>query len=267
MTCSCCGTDRSWSVAVRGRTPGDSRSWRACRAAPSGGGPGLLGAKVARVEAREAEGRAIVTVERIAGRSGAVSVGYSTFAFPASEGSATAGADFAPVQGRLTWADGDDSEREIVVPLIADASGVEQPETFEVQLNDVQGGGLALDRATVNILGDAFPAGMFRIEARAAFREDEGSVLVIVHREDYRQGDVSVLVGVTGGTAQEGSDYRFPAPVRLTWRDGECGRQDRRYRPRERLQQGVPGNDRGFPVRRNRRRADRHDQISDRRHQ
>lgn len=187
----------------------------------SGGGPGLLGAKVARVEAREAEGRAIVTVERIAGRSGAVSVGYSTFAFPTSESWATAGADFAPVQGRLTWADGDDSEREIVVPLIADASGVEQPETFEVQLNDVQGGGLALDRTTVNILGDAFPAGMFRIEARAAFREDEGSVLVIVHRQDYNQGEVSVLVGVTGGTAQEGSDYRLPTPVRLTWRDGD----------------------------------------------
>ena len=150
-----------------------------------------------------------------------MSVGYSTFAFPASEGSATAGADFTPVQGRLTWADGDDSEREIAVPIIADASGAEQPETFEVQLNDVQGGGLALDRATVNILGDAFPAGMFRIEARAVFREDEGSVLVIVHREDYSQGEVSVLVRVTGGTAQEGSDYRFPAPVRLTWRDGE----------------------------------------------
>ena len=53
---------------------------------------------------------------------------------------------------------------------------------------------------------------MFRIEARAAFREDEGGVLVIVHREDYSQGEVSVLVGVTGGTAQAGSDYGFPLP-------------------------------------------------------
>jgi MYXO-CTERM domain-containing protein len=187
----------------------------------SGGGPGLLGAKIARVEAREAEGRAIVAVERIAGRSGAVSVGYSTFAFPASDSTATAGADFTPVQGRLTWADGDDSEREIVVPLIADASGAERPETFEVRLNDVQGGGLALDRTTVDIVGDAFPAGMFRIEARSVFRESEASVLVIVHREDYSKNDVSVLVSVTGGTAQAGSDYRFAAPVRLTWRDGE----------------------------------------------
>jgi MYXO-CTERM domain-containing protein len=181
----------------------------------------LLGAIFGRVEAREAEGHAIVTVERIAGRTGAVSIGYSTFAFPASDTAAIAGADFTPVQGRLTWADGDYSERQIVVPLIAETGGVERTEAFEVRLDDARGGGLALDRATVNIVGDASPAGMFRIEARSAFREEEGSVLVIVHREDYRKGEVSVLVSVTGGTAQAGSDYRFPAPVRLTWRDGE----------------------------------------------
>jgi uncharacterized delta-60 repeat protein len=187
----------------------------------SGGGPGVLGAKFGSIEAREAEGRAIVTVERIAGRTGAVSVGYSTFAFPASDGTATAGVDFTPVQGRLTWADGDDSERQIVVPLIADASGVERQENFEVRLDDAMGAGLALDRATVNIVGDAYPAGMFRIEARSPYREEEGSMLVIVHRDEYSKGEVSVLVSVTGGSAQEGSDYRFPAPVRLTWRDGE----------------------------------------------
>jgi MYXO-CTERM domain-containing protein len=64
---------------------------------------------------------------------------------------------------------------------------------------------------------------MFRIEARSQFAENEGSVLVIVHREDYNKGEVSVLVRVTGGTAQEGSDYQLPTPVRLTWRDGEGG--------------------------------------------
>jgi uncharacterized delta-60 repeat protein len=187
----------------------------------SGGGPGLLGVKFASVEAREAEGRAIVTIERIAGRSGAVSVSYSTFAFPASEYTATAGTDFTPVQGLLTWADGDDSEREIVVPLIAESSGTERGETFEVRLDDAGRGGLALDRAMVNIVGDAFPAGLFRVEARSAYRESEASVVVIVHREDYSKGSVSVLVSVTGGTAQQGADYRFPAPVRLTWGDGE----------------------------------------------
>lgn len=187
----------------------------------SGGGPGLLGVKFGSVEAREAEGRAIVTVERIAGRSGPVSVGYSTFAFPVSDGTATAGADFTPVQGRLTWTDGDDSDREIVVPLITEPNGVERLETFEVRLDAAERGGLALDRATVKITGDAFPAGMFSIEARLAFRESEPSVLVIVHREEYSKGEVSVLVSVTGGTAQAGDDYRFSAPERLTWRDGE----------------------------------------------
>jgi uncharacterized delta-60 repeat protein len=188
----------------------------------SGSGPGLLGVKFGSVEAREADGRAIVTVERIAGRSGPVSVSYSTFAFPASEYTATAGADFTPVQGLLTWADGDDSEREIVVPLIAESGGTERGENFEVRLDAAGRGGMALDRATVHIVGDAFPAGLFRVEARSAYRESEASVVVIVHREDYSKGTVSVLVSVTGGTAQQGADYRFPAPVRLTWGDGEA---------------------------------------------
>jgi hypothetical protein len=64
---------------------------------------------------------------------------------------------------------------------------------------------------------------MFSIEARPAFAENESSVLVIVQRQDYSQGEVSVLVGVTGGTAQAGGDYVLPAPVRLTWRDGDRG--------------------------------------------
>jgi len=187
----------------------------------SPGGPGVLGFQVSNVRVREAEGRAVLRVERLAGRSGPVSVEYATWVAPSGSSVATPGADFTPVQGRLTWADGDGSEREIVVPIIADTAGTEPPEWLYVVLSGAQGGGLAATHAGIDIAGDAFPAGMFRIEARAAFREDEGSVLVIVHRGDYNQGEVSVLVGVTGGTAQEGSDYRFPAPVRLTWRDGE----------------------------------------------
>jgi uncharacterized delta-60 repeat protein/MYXO-CTERM domain-containing protein len=187
----------------------------------SPGGPGVFGFRVSNVQVREADGRAVLRVERLAGRTGSVSVDYATQAWSPGVNAAAPGADFTPVQGRLTWADGDDSEREIVVPIVADPAGTESPEWFDVVLSGTLGGGLALTRASVNIVGDAFPAGMFRIEARSQFAENEGSVLVIVQRQDYNQGEVSVLVGVTGGTAQEGSDYRLSAPVRLTWRDGD----------------------------------------------
>jgi MYXO-CTERM domain-containing protein len=181
----------------------------------------VFGFRVSNVQVREADGRAVLRVERLAGRTGSVSVDYATQAWSPGVNAAAPGADFTPVQGRLTWADGDDSEREIVVPIVADPAGTESPELFDVVLSGTLGGGLALTRASVNIVGDAFPAGMFRIEARSQFAENEGSVLVIVQRQDYNQGEVSVLVGVTGGTAQEGSDYRLSAPVRLTWRDGD----------------------------------------------
>jgi MYXO-CTERM domain-containing protein len=42
-----------------------------------------------------------------------------------------------------------------------------------------------------------------------------------VCRYDYAQGDVSVLLSVTGGTARKGRDFRIVDPVRVKWRNGE----------------------------------------------
>lgn len=66
--------------------------------------------------ARANQGSVQIPVSRTQGTSGAVSVDYAT----TNAGTATAGVDFRPVKGTLTWADGDTADKIITVPLIAD---------------------------------------------------------------------------------------------------------------------------------------------------
>ncbi len=57
-----------------------------------------------------------IPVSRTQGARGAVSVDYVT----TNAGTATAGIDYKPVKGTLTWADGDKADQFITVPLIND---------------------------------------------------------------------------------------------------------------------------------------------------
>jgi uncharacterized delta-60 repeat protein len=190
----------------------------------SRGGPGLLGVRVSWIDVQEAEGHAVVNVERTAGKSGAVSVSYAAEAFPAGERSATAGTDFTPVQGQLNWADGDDTERQIVVPILPDSGAFEFAESFAVRLGAAGGGaGLAATTTTVSIRGDGYPGGVFSLSAEQTVEERWGKVDVLVNREDYATGPVSVLVAITGGSAKAGADYVYPQPVQLSWADQEYG--------------------------------------------
>jgi uncharacterized delta-60 repeat protein len=187
-------------------------------------GPGLLGVRVGAIDVQEADGRAIVTVERTAGKTGAVSVAYSAEALPVAGDTATPSIDFTPMQGSLNWVDGDDSERQIVVPVLREGDAFERPESFSVWLGLTGGGaGLATTRTRVAIRGDAYPAGMFSLSTEQVVEERWGSVNVYVSREDYGAGPVSVLVAITGGSASAGVDYLYPQPVQLSWADKEYG--------------------------------------------
>ena len=82
----------------------------------------------------ETIGSATVRVERSHGEDGAISVSYSTVGI-----SATAGSDFTAVSGTLSWADGDESDRTVAVP-IADDGEAEGNETFRFVLSNPTGG-------------------------------------------------------------------------------------------------------------------------------
>ncbi|RPI13056.1 MAG: hypothetical protein EHM60_10150 [Lysobacterales bacterium] len=181
-----------------------------------GASPGLVAFETPSLEAVEGDGAARLTVRRIGGRSGAVSVAYAS----AADG-ASAGSDYTEVAGRLTWADGEAGEREIVVPLAVDAG--ESPESFRVELSDPQGGaGLGTGRATVTIRGDSHPGGLIGLVS--GFPVSEGvPYRIIVSRSDYTSGSVSVTVNVESGSAMAGTDFATFAPVTLSWADGEAG--------------------------------------------
>jgi uncharacterized delta-60 repeat protein len=119
-------------------------------------GPGVVGVKHADLSAGEGSQEAIVTVRRMGGDGGRISVAYRTV--PKEWEPATGGLDYTEVSGRLTWEDGDASEREIAVPIVQDTDS-ESSEWFVVALEDVQGGaGMGTRTTSVEIVDDEPPA-------------------------------------------------------------------------------------------------------------
>ena len=74
--------------------------------------PGMIDFKSLHYDVDETDGQATVTVERLGGVGGAVSVDYET-----SDGSATAGSDYAATSGTLNWAAGDGADKTFTVPV------------------------------------------------------------------------------------------------------------------------------------------------------
>ena len=96
----------------------------------------------------ENEGTAVVTVERLGGTTGAVSVDFTTV-----DGTATANTDYLPASGTLNWADGDNADQTVAITVIDDGDQ-EIDEAFNLLLSNPTGGALLglNNTATVNIL-------------------------------------------------------------------------------------------------------------------
>jgi hypothetical protein len=116
------------------------------------GSPGVVDVETSYLPTREDSQQVTVTVRRIGGATGRISVAYQTA--PNDWDPATAGVDYADVSGRLTWEDGDMTEQAIVIPIVQDTRS-EVSELFWLVLDDVQGGaGLGTRRARVDIEDD-----------------------------------------------------------------------------------------------------------------
>jgi hypothetical protein len=75
-----------------------------------------------------------LTVRRIGGRKGAVTIDYATM-----DETATAGVDYIPITGTLSWGDGEMAEKTLAVPILDD-SEMEGAETVGVVLRNPSGG-------------------------------------------------------------------------------------------------------------------------------
>jgi uncharacterized delta-60 repeat protein len=127
--------------------------------------PGLLKVHASYVHVNESDGTAIVSVERLAGRDGAVSIDHTTSARPRyfARGhcngcgfwvdSATAGSDYTATSGRLDWASGDDSQQTVNVKIDRDQRA-ENLETFGVDFFEPVGGAPLIGSSTTVMIHD-----------------------------------------------------------------------------------------------------------------
>jgi uncharacterized delta-60 repeat protein len=183
-------------------------------------GPGVIGVMQSSVAVKEQDQSAVVTVRRMGGATGSVSVTYRTADYTGADApTATSGTDYTPVTGQLTWADGDRSDRQITVPILT-AGRVEEPKRFTVALDGPAGAEFGTQQAAVEVatdgerggeLGFAQPA----ITASAAY----GSVQIVINRNYYSTGAISVTLTPAPGTATS-ADFST-APITLSWADGD----------------------------------------------
>lgn len=153
----------------------------------------------------EDTGSVTVTVNRIGGFSGEVTVDYAS-----SDGSATSGEDYVSSTGTLTFGDGVLSQSFTV--SIIDDSLVEDDETFLVSLSNATGGAVVTSPATavVTIIDNDIPplAGSLRLSAPAySVSENDSALDVIVERTGGSEGEVTVDYATSDGTASAGQDY------------------------------------------------------------
>jgi hypothetical protein len=175
----------------------------------------------------EGAGVAVISVERSQGETGAASVDYS-----ASAGTATAGADFTPVSGTLSWASGEESSKVFMVPITKD--GMEEgPETVKLMLDNPTGGAsLSELRATavLTILDDDAGQGTAEDDSKPgvlkfdetsfeAF-ESSATATIRVERSKGEGGLVSVRYTASDGSATDGLDYTTVTGI-LSWGNGD----------------------------------------------
>ena len=166
--------------------------------------PGSIGFKALHYDVDETDGQATVTVERLDGVGGAVSVDYGT-----SDGSATDSSDYEATSGTLHWAAGDSGDKTFTVPVSWDGRA-EGPETINLVLTNPGGGSeLGANAAASISIGDDGASGALALSSVAySVGEADGLVTITVTRAGGSLGGpVAVDYATSDGTATAGSDY------------------------------------------------------------
>jgi hypothetical protein len=119
---------------------------------------------------------------------------------------------------------GDRSDRQIAVPIVTNGR-VEEPKRFAVTLDSATGGAkFGTQQGAVEVATDGDRAGElgFAEPAITAYAAD-GNVQIVVNRNYYSTGPISVTVTPVAGSATT-ADFSA-APLTLSWADGDSGSQ------------------------------------------
>jgi plastocyanin len=185
--------------------------------------PGALRFSNASFSRNEGGGSATITVQRVNGDDGPVSVQYAT-----GGGTATANSDYTPSNGTLNWPDNDDNPKTFTVPILEDTAD-EPNETVGLFLSNPTGGAVLGSPSTANLTivdnddsGPAPSAGSLRFSTGAqSVQESAGPATAVVQRTDGSAGIVSVQYDSADGTATGGDDYT-PVSGILSWGGGDA---------------------------------------------
>jgi hypothetical protein len=181
--------------------------------------PGAIDFKSLHYNVDETGGQATVTVERLGGVGGAVSIDYQT-----SDGSATGGSDYTPASGTLNWAAGDSADKTFTVPVTWDGRA-EGTETIGLTLANPGGADQGPNSAAVIRIGDDGASGPVALSSNAYRVGEAGGLVTITATRSGGSlgGPVSVDYVTSDGTATAGSDYT-PAAGTLTFGPGETSK-------------------------------------------
>ncbi len=165
----------------------------------------------------EDAGTVTVTVSRVGGSNGAVSVNYAT-----QDGTALAGTDYTAASGTLSWASGDATDKIFTVPLIDRKITNGSMVSFGVNLSQPMGAALGSPAAaTVTITdNDMAQGGHIQFSAAAySTSENAGSVTLTATRVGGASGATSVTYATGDGSAIAGHGLqrgeRQPLPGRV----------------------------------------------------
>ena len=167
----------------------------------------------ATAQVNEDAGTVTVTVSRVGGSTGAVSVDFAT-----SDNTAVAGSDYTSNSGTLNFDDGETS-KDIVVTILDDQIE-EATETFNITLSNVGGDATLGNASSVVTINDDDSAGTLAIQSTATVDEKAGTVTLTVSRTDGTDGQVTVDFETVNGTATGGADFTSQTGT-LTFADGE----------------------------------------------
>lgn len=200
-----CGTDPLFAVGGENLVPifDDDQ--------PNPGNPAF---DPATLTVNEGAGSAVVTVNRVGGSSGSLTVDYVTV-----DGTAESADDYTSVSGILAWEDGDTSPRQITVPILEDTL-VEGDETFDIILTSSANPNAPVT-GTVTIIDNDTPGLVQFAVTDLVVDETAGTVSATVVRSGTLNGDLSVDFATVDGSATAGEDYTATAGT-LTWGDGDA---------------------------------------------
>ncbi len=187
-------------------------------------GAGLLQFSASNYTVVEGENNvATLSVDRLGGKTGTVSISYETNYITAE-----ANSDYTHRQGTLSWTSGEAQTKTIAVPILAD-DAPEAEETFTVSLfNPSSNADLGPNQtATINIIdslgspGTSSPGILQFTQSDYPVNDKSDNVTLTVSRTHGTHGQVAVSYTTQDGDAKADSDYVATSGI-LNWGDGEA---------------------------------------------